>query len=106
VRTRKLELACPVCGSGEVFYTCTPNCCFNHVCNNCGSTFEPVTKARGAVVKGIAPPEPGPEAADPTVACGRCESTAVYMLEDGGVGCAQCGSRLEIEYTEVARNEG
>ena len=47
VKTRKLELNCPVCGSGSVFYSCTPNCCFNHVCGDCGTTFEPVTKAMG-----------------------------------------------------------
>src|SRR5262249_27977879 len=66
VKTRKLELACPTCGSGEVFYSCTPNCCFNHVCADCGTTFEPMTTAAGGTVSGVVPPDPLPEAADPT----------------------------------------
>ena len=46
MKTRKLEIACPQCGSKEVFYSCTPGCCFNHVCSDCGTTFEPATTAR------------------------------------------------------------
>lgn len=102
MKTRKLELACPVCGSGGVFYTCTPNCCFNHVCGECGATFEPATRAAGGVRKGILPPDPLPDAADPTVACARCESTAVYLAEDGALVCAACGALLALEITEVA----
>ena len=101
MRTSKLQLACPVCGSAEVFYSCTPNCCFNHVCSQCGATFEPATAATGGTRSGIIPPDPMPEAADPTAACARCESTAVYMAEDGAVVCGTCGSLLKIEYTEI-----
>jgi len=101
VRTRKLELACPVCGSGEVFYSCTPNCCFNHVCSNCGTTFEPETKATGGTISGIVLPDPLPDAADPTAACARCESTAVYLTEDNRAVCGKCGTLLKVEYTEV-----
>ena len=78
VNTRKLAIACPTCGSGEVFYSCTPNCCYNHVCAECGTTFEPVTTATGGTLSGIVPPDPLPEAADPTAACARCDSIAVY----------------------------
>jgi ABC-type ATPase with predicted acetyltransferase domain len=55
-------------------------------------------------MKGMAPPDPGPEAGDPAVACARCESTAVYLLADGRPVCAQCGSLLAVEYTEIATN--
>lgn len=107
VKTTSLTLACPVCGSPDVFYSCTPNCCFNHVCGSCGATFEPVTKlvsgpgARG----GVEAPDPPPEASDPTVACIRCDSTAVYVLPEGGLVCKQCGSLLELEITEVAPSQ-
>jgi DNA-directed RNA polymerase subunit RPC12/RpoP len=101
VRTRKLELACPVCGSGAVFYSCTPNCCFNHVCSDCGTTFEPQTTATGGTIPGSGPPDPLPDAADPTAPCARCESTAVYLTEDGKTVCAKCGSVLRLEYTEI-----
>ena len=101
MQTRKLVLACPVCGSGEVFYSCTPNCCFNHVCADCGTTFEPATKLAGGARSGIVPPATLPEAADPTVACAKCDSTDVYMLEGESLVCARCGSLLELEITEV-----
>jgi len=102
VRTRKLALACPVCGSGEVFYSCTPNCCFNHVCAQCGTTFEPLTAIAGGSATGVVAPDPLPEATDPTVACARCDSTAVYLLESGSLVCARCGTLLRLEITEVA----
>jgi hypothetical protein len=103
VTTRKLQLACPVCGSPEVFYSCTPNCCFNHVCSECGATFEPVTAVTRAGAGRVAPPAVPAEAADPTVACAKCDSTEVYSLESGeGAVCGACGAALAIEYTEIA----
>ena len=102
MKTRKLELACPLCGSAEVFYSCTPNCCYNHVCNNCGATFEPATRRKGGAMSGIVPPDPPPDATDPTAECAACTSTAVCLAEDGSVVCSKCGARLELEYTEIA----
>ncbi len=99
--SRKLELSCPVCASTGVFYSCTPNCCFNHVCGDCGTTFEPATVVTGGR-RTIAPPDPLPEAADPTVACAKCESIAVYMDSDGTLVCSACGALLRLEMTEVA----
>jgi DNA-directed RNA polymerase subunit RPC12/RpoP len=102
VQTRKLVLACPVCGSGGVFYSCTPNCCFNHVCADCGTTFEPATKVKGGTASGIVPPDPLPDATDPTTGCARCDSTEVYMADGDALVCAKCGSWLELEITEIA----
>ena len=99
--TRKLEIACPTCGSLETFYSCTPNCCFNHVCANCATTFEPVTHTSSETARGVLPPDPLPDAADPTVACAKCDSTAVYMTPDGRLVCAKCGTILTLELTEV-----
>jgi len=101
MRTRRLDISCPRCGSAEVYYTCTPNCCFNHVCAGCGTSFEPVTRATGATVGGIVPPDPLPEAADPTVACARCDSTEVYLTSENAAVCAHCGTVLEVELTEI-----
>jgi hypothetical protein len=106
MRTAKLSLACPVCQSPEVFYSCTPNCCFNHVCGACGATFEPVTQIAGGKLAGVEPPDPLPEASDPTVACIKCDSTAVYALADGRLVCAKCGSLLSLEITEIAPSSG
>ena len=101
MKTRKLEIHCPECSSPDVFYSCTPNCCLNHVCSNCGTTFEPVTTATGAKLSGIVAPDPLPEAADPTTSCAKCDSTAVYMTEDGPLVCAKCGAALTLELSEV-----
>lgn len=102
MRTRKLEFACPVCGSAEIFYTCTPNCCYNHVCNSCGTTFEPATKRKDGTARDVIPPDPLPDATDPTAECAACGSTAVYLTENNGAVCGKCGAWLELEYTEVA----
>jgi hypothetical protein len=48
------------------------------------------------------PPDPLPDAADPTAACARCDSTAVYLTDNGSPVCAKCGSLLQIELTEVS----
>ena len=103
MKTRKLEIACPLCGSRDVLYTCTPNCCFNHVCGNCGATFEPATTLQGGVAGGIIiPPDPPPDSTDPTAECAKCNSIAVNMSEDGSVVCGQCGALLVLEITEIA----
>ena len=101
VKTSKLSFACPVCQSRDVFYSCTPNCCFNHVCSDCGATFEPVTKLSGGTRSGAEPPE-DTDASDPTVACVKCDSIAVFQLPEGGLVCTHCGSLLELEITEIA----
>jgi hypothetical protein len=61
-----------------------------------------MTKLAGGRQAGAEPPDPLPEAADPTVACIKCDSTAVYVLPDGRLVCSKCGLLLELEITEVA----
>ena len=104
IATRKLEIPCPACGSLDVSYSCSPSCCFNHVCGECYTTFEPLTvSAGGGRLNGVSPPDPLPEAADPTVACVKCDSIKVYLMGDGpAVVCAGCGELLTIELTEIA----
>jgi len=101
-RAQPLTLACPGCGSNEVFYSCEPKCCFNHVCGECRTTFQPVTRKLGGKRGDITPPDPLPDSTEPTVACAACESIAVYVLEDGLLVCADCGALLALELTEVA----
>jgi DNA-directed RNA polymerase subunit RPC12/RpoP len=102
IQTRKLAIACPQCGSPEVFYSCTPNCCYNHVCAACGTTFEPATTLQGGSLADVLPPDPLPDATDPTAECARCASSAVYMTQENGVVCAGCGAILMLEFTEIA----
>ena len=102
MRTRKLEIHCPVCHSADVFYSCTPNCCFNHVCSECSTTFEPATRKAGGRLPGLLPPDPPPDATDPTAACAACDSIELGMAEDGTIACLKCGAVLVLELTEVA----
>jgi hypothetical protein len=100
--TRKLTIPCPLCGSAETFYSCEPKCCFNHVCGECRGTFEPLTRFAGSYRRGMTPPDPPPDATEPAVACIKCESVAVFVAEDGGLVCVECGAVLELELTEIA----
>lgn len=99
--SERLTLSCPLCGSQEVFYSCDPKCCFNHVCQGCGATFEPVTRRRGDARRTIQAPDPLPDATDPAVACAACESIAVYVDADGALVCQDCGVVLELEITAI-----
>ena len=101
MQTRKLQIACPGCGSFDISYSCSPACCFNHVCSDCYTTFEPVTSVKGGSVAGVLAPNPLPGPADPAVACARCDSVAVYMMPDDRLVCGACGRLLELELTEV-----
>lgn len=99
--TRKLEIACPTCGSPDVVYSCTPSCCFNHVCSHCTTTFQPITAATGAKHPPITPPDPLPDCTDPTVACARCDSTAVYLTPEDKLVCSACRAVLQMELSDI-----
>ena len=109
-----LSVACPQCGSADVVYSCQPQCCFNHVCNNCYTTFELETTRVGEVQEAIvAPPEPDPSG--PTAPCARCgEATVFAIVPDGGTAapsqsasagryvCGACKALLTLELTAIA----
>ena len=102
LQTRKVAMACPKCGSAAIVYSCEPKCCFNHVCSDCTTSFQPVTHATGARLTGLVRPDPPPDCTEPAVACEKCESVEVYALDDGRLVCTSCGAVLRLEYTEVA----
>ena len=85
----------------QVVYTCTPNCCFNHVCTDCGTTFETATRRAGGTLASIEPPLPPADASDPTAACAVCDSLLVCTAEDGRLVCAHCGALLILEISSV-----
>jgi hypothetical protein len=106
LNTEKLRMTCPHCASTEIVYSCEPKCCFNHVCADCRTSFQAVTEATGERLAGAIPPEPPPDCTEPTTACEKCESTAVYVLDDGKLVCTACGAMLRLTYTEIDRNLG
>ena len=74
------------------------------MCAECGATFEPLTRPAGGVQAGAEAPGET-DASDPTVACAKCDSIAVFMLADGRLVCTHCGALLELEMTEIAPSQ-
>ncbi|MBZ5542948.1 MAG: hypothetical protein LAO07_04620 [Acidobacteriia bacterium] len=102
-----LTVACPECGSRDVFYSCKPECCFNHVCNQCYTTFELETERVGELQEDItAPPDPDPSA--PTAPCARCGEYKIFAM-DGMLPrsaqylCVSCKALLALSITNVAK---
>ena len=101
-----LSFKCPQCGSEEVFYSCQPACCFNHVCRRCYTTFEPITVRVGDFTGDVGP-APQVDSTAPTAPCARCGEWRLFALSDpsippGQLLCISCGALLTLEITEVA----
>jgi hypothetical protein len=100
-----ISVACPQCGSGDVFYSCSPQCCYNHVCNSCYTTFELDTTKVGEFTEDFEiPPDTDPSA--PTAPCARCHEPRVFRIGNTGpvpqFVCAACKALLTLDYTEIA----
>jgi len=107
-----LSVACPQCGSKDVVYSCKPECCFNHVCNNCYTTFELETTRVGEI-SGEFPAPPEPDPSGPTAPCARCGETSVFAISEEQATtplsapaaryvCAACKALLTLQFTEIA----
>jgi len=101
-----LSIACPHCGSSDVVYSCNPACCFNHVCNRCYTTFEPVTTKVGDFTGEIGPVPPDPDPTGPTAACARCGEITLLAITDDGIPrgrivCTSCKALLTLQVTAV-----
>ncbi len=100
---RPLDLLCPRCGGAEIVYSCEPECCFNHLCGGCRTTFLTATRYLGERLP--APPSSGDDGArdpsDPAAPCSECEEPSVVRLGDGRCACAECGALLELLYEEI-----
>ena len=100
-----IAVSCPQCGSGNVLYSCKPECCYNHVCNRCYTTFELDTTKVGELAEDFEiPPETDPSA--PTAPCARCHEPRVFAIARTGAPhqfvCAACKALLTLNYTEIA----
>jgi hypothetical protein len=97
-----LRLACPKCGSSNVAYSCEPDCCFNHVCEDCLDSFQLATRELGRVITGLDSKGGNKDSCAPTAKCAKCHSLDVRSLDsDDGTAaavCASCGAVLELEY--------
>ena len=112
---RPLTIACPTCGSGAVFYTCSPSCCFNHVCDACHTTFELATEATGGTVpaaeRGGLDAIPPEDSTAPHAQCPRCDALAVRLADAAAApgpspatqdaACGACFARLALRLENV-----
>ena len=105
MKLTQISVFCPQCGSGDIVYSCKPECCYNHVCSNCYTTFELETTRVGEITESLdLPPEPDPSV--PTAPCARCGEPRVFAV-GGAAGpqqyvCAACKALLTLGYTEIA----
>ena len=95
-----LSFNCPRCGSADIVYSCTPSCCFNHVCSQCYATFEPETERVGEYT-GELGVLPETDAAGATAPCARCGEHRLFAISDasptsGQVLCISCRAVLTL----------
>jgi len=99
-----ISVSCPQCGSRDVIYSCQPTCCFNHVCNNCYTTFELETTKVGEMQEDFEMP-PDPDPSSPTGPCARCGEAKVFAIvggQDPKYVCVSCKALLALHFTEVS----
>lgn len=101
-----LRVQCPSCGSSAITYTCEPQCCFNHICGDCYTTFELFTEALDRSQAGAEKPTAARDCLAPTVACARCESIEIYALEQAEGSqqiliCTDCEALLQLGFAAV-----
>jgi transposase-like protein len=102
-----IVVACPHCGStSDIVDSCKPECCFNHVCASCDTTFELVTRRIGEITGalGTLPAEPDPS--NPTAACARCGECRIFAIGGGPASakqylCVSCKAVLALDYSEI-----
>lgn len=102
IELKKIEAVCPKCGSDKIVYSCDPECCFNHICEKCLTTFEIGTIASDneAMKNDFTLPER--DITEPTTECDACGSIEVFRLPDSeNLVCADCGNLLLMEYNNV-----
>ena len=102
-----ITIPCPNCGSTDVFYSCKPECCFNHVCNQCYTTFELETTRVGEVTEEFVPPS-DLDPTSPTAPCARCGECRVFALTRPqepapAYVCAACRALLTLALTNVVK---
>jgi hypothetical protein len=117
VSARAVPLAaeCPECGSADVFYSCDPRCCFNHVCAHCRASFFLSTRLLGEVKSAFPDLPAGSRGADttgPTAPCARCQGIRLFTIaveDPAGAGraartamCSDCGAHLAVEISAAA----
>jgi len=92
-------IICPSCASADVVYSCTPDCCFNHVCADCHASFQLSTEA-ASDASGVTPPPPGDDSCAATAACALCRAivsfASTWSAPAGKFRCPVCAGVLTL----------
>ena len=101
-----LTVECPSCGSTDITYTCEPQCCFNHICATCYTTFELFTETVGKALDDVDVPTQEHDSLAPTVACACCKSLDIYVVEPTDEAsrqllCMSCRALLKLGFAAV-----
>jgi len=103
MKVTSLKIRCPKCGSGNVAYSCEPDCCFNHVCEDCLESFQLATRDLGSSITGLDGERCREDSCTPTARCAKCHGLDVCSAcSDDAVAsttvCLACGAVLELLY--------
>jgi hypothetical protein len=100
-----ISATCPQCGGGEVFYSCKPECCYNHVCNYCYTTFKLGTTRVGETAQDFEVAA-ATDGSAPTAPCARChEPTVLAIAGSPQCVCTGCRALLRLEYREIVPSQ-
>ncbi len=105
IKLNLIAIKCPNCGSDGIVYSCEPDCCFNHVCAKCLTTFELATTAGDKSPMKSEYLLPDKEVTDPTTDCDACGSIEVYLLDadasNENLVFADCSNLLTLDFVDV-----
>ena len=105
IKLSLITVKCPNCVSDGIVYSCEPECCFNHVCGKCLTTFELATTAGDKSPLNSEYLLPEKEITLPTTECDACGSIEVYVLDTEktyeNLVCADCSNLLTLEFVDV-----
>lgn len=84
-----------------MIYSCSPACCFNHVCSRCYATFEPETERVGEF-SGQIGDLPEVDTTEPTAPCARCGEYRLFRLLGESLSanpllCVACRALLTLK---------
>jgi len=97
-----IQARCPLCRSDAVVYSCTPTCCFNHVCAECRAVWQQGTELLPeAPPAGIVLPEGVDAAGESYTPCARCNDPVLQLSGTDTLYCPNCRVLLRLRCTAV-----
>ena len=97
-----IQALCPVCGSRAVVYSCTPTCCFNHVCADCRASWQQGTELMTeAPPAGLEMPDEMDDTSEAYTPCAQCGDGVFQVTGADALYCPNCRVMLRLRCTAV-----